>query len=214
MFHRYVCSHPADGGYLHLWHHHTHCPWLWCVRQTQPAERIHSQGAKRQLHQRMKLPALVYLCWVKDRLQLVCEGCSQHGGSHVAVTDLPSHFHLAFAVAPLIRRRSITCRSAWTRLRGRYVTWKRRVKSLSRRWRRRALTSSRSGRRNPGSSLATSCRCLVLKELWWGCWIYVFNYTGRLRTRPCIFTWNMLEWETQMKTQYMSGMIYITGGHL
>lgn len=51
VFFRYVRSHSADRGHLHLWHHHSHSARLRCVRQTQPAERIHSQGTQRQLHQ-------------------------------------------------------------------------------------------------------------------------------------------------------------------
>lgn len=105
----------------------------------------------------------------------------------------PHLIFVTFAVPTLTRRRSTTCRSAWTRWRGRFATWKRRAKSSSRRWRRRVSTSSRNGRRNPGSSLATSCRCLVLRELWWGCWFcFVFHHCS---IRQCdyehavIYTW-------------------------
>lgn len=54
-FFRYVCTHPADRGHLHLWHYHSHSPRLWCICQAQPAARVHSQGAQRQLHQCTKL---------------------------------------------------------------------------------------------------------------------------------------------------------------
>lgn len=42
---RHVCTHTKDRGHLHLWHHHTHRPGLRPIRATQPAERLHCQGA-------------------------------------------------------------------------------------------------------------------------------------------------------------------------
>lgn len=65
---RHVCSNTEDRRYLYIRHHHPHCPWLWCVCETEPPEGLHCQGAQCQLYQRELQPHLAVPCFCRAHL--------------------------------------------------------------------------------------------------------------------------------------------------
>ena len=73
---RHVCSNTEDRRYLYIRHHHPHCPWLWCVCETEPPEGLHCQGAQCQLYQRELQPHLAVPCFCRTHLALLSGLCT------------------------------------------------------------------------------------------------------------------------------------------